>query len=628
VDAAVLTALEKTPADRFGTAAEFGQALGSAMFTRTTRSRPFAGALVRRPLLRDPRTWITVVAVGTAAVLLAMRVSSGRITETAGPIVATLVQPPGEEWRPSGSNISLSPDGRSLATVDFKAGPNGALVLRSMDSLGAVRLRGTEGASYPFWSPDGSALGFFADGQLKRLDLSSGAIRTLCTASNPGGGTWGINGDILYAPANRTSLHVVPAIGGDCRALELGGKSDPISGRPYFLMDGRHFIVNSDRAVWLGRLGEDSVTKLVDTYAGGEAVFAPPDYLLTKGQGPQGELFAQRIDVVGRRLIGIPDLVLDQITGPGGHTTVTASVSGALVAAGPGLKARRFLAFMTRGSGALDSLPLVLNAWNFRLSHDGRRVAMAGWGLWILDMERRVFSRATVELDTGRVVVGSPVWAPGDSLIAFSRGYRDPGFTLFDPRSEHASRWFEEPRPGRSSTLSDWAPDGQHLLLELGAGSDAPFSEIWLDDLQAKTIKPLISERGDVSDARFSPDGKLIAYRSNVDGEDQIYIRPFPGVGKAIRVSPNGGKLPRWRRDGRELFYVTSNRVIMAVSVRPDGRLGAPAPAISVLPPDAGAIRTFEPTPDGQRFAFILNGGENPGLTLVLNWRKLLNRKQ
>jgi WD40 repeat protein len=624
VEAAVLTALEKVPADRFASAAEFAKALGSPTFTRTNISRPFAAAVARRPLLRDPRTWITLAAVATAAVLLVMRVISGRASEAAGPTVATILQPANEIWRLSGSTIALSPDGRKLATLDYKADEKGVLVIRSMDSLGTVHLRGTEGARYPFWSPDGSALGFFADGQLKQFDLTSAGIRTLCAAPSPNGGSWGTNGDILYAPERRRGLHVVPAGGGKCRALNLKGTGEPVSDRPFFLADGRHFIVSSDRGVWVGSLDEDVVTKLVDTYEA-EAVFAPPDYLLTKPQG--GGLYAQRIDVARRRMIGTPEPLLDQVRNPGGRTAVSASASGTLVAAGPGDDQRQFLVFATRGSGAVDSLPVLQSAWTFRFSHDGRRLALAGWGLWMLDMERRVFSRAAVELDTGRIVVDYPAWAPGDTLVAFSRSYRDPGSTLFNPRSQHASRWFDNPNPDRSTRLNDWSPDGKHLLLELGPGSGAPYSEIWLRDVQAKTVRPLVSERGNVGDARFSPDKRWIAYRSDADGENQVYLRPFPGPGQTVRVSPNGGSVPRWRGDGRELFYSASGGVVMAVGVSPAGGLGTPAPAVSGIPL-AQVFQAFEPTPDGQRFAVIRSSGVKPELTLVLNWWKLLDRKR
>lgn len=246
----------------------------------------------------------------------------------------------------------------------------------------------------------------------------------------------------------------------------------------------------------------------------------------------------------------------------------------------------------------------------------------------MLDLERRVFSRMPAELDTGQVVMNNPAWSPGDSLLAIRREFRDPGFTLFDARSERASRWFDFPRQDRPANLNDWSPDGRQLLLEMGVGPDAPRSEVWLYDIPTKKAEPLIAERGDVGDGRFSPDGRWIAYRSDADGENQIYLRPFPEPGKAIRLSPKGGRLPRWRGDGRELSYAEPTGRIMAVEVRTAGIPGTPMPAIVGSAQGSRGFRSFEPTPDGQRFAFVFEAGTSRGLPLVLNWWKLLKGEQ
>ena len=609
VEGAILTALEKVPADRFATAAELAQAIGNPAFTRATPTRAMPAAFRGRvPVLRDTRTWVTVAALALALALLLARPRG--TADLIGPTVTTLL-PVGEKWHGNGNGLALSPDGRRLAIV--RAGRNAPILIRSLDSLGTTPLRGTDDGYYPFWSPDGTSLGFFAQNQLKIIELATGSVRTLCPAVDPRGGAWGKEGDILYAPARDLPLHRTVATGGPCTAMRQ------IRGRPYFFPDGRHFLLTTDRVALLGRLGEDSATKLTDLTAA-QAVLAPPSHLLMV---IEGELYAQAIDLAARRLTGTAVRVLDAIRRPGGSTVLTASESGTLVALGPGTSSERAIVLISRRSGAVERIPLEINAWMLRPSRDGKRLALGGWGLWIYDLTRRSLRRAPAELDTGRTVMGTPIWAPDDSVLVFRRAYRDFGYTLYDTRTEQPRRWFDDGRTPVLSTPSDWSPSGRHVLIETGVREQAPHTEIWLRDLQDSIPTRLIAERGDVGDARFSPNGRWIAYRSSAGGVQDIYLRPFPGPGPARQVSTAGGTTPRWRADGGELFYVAGG-TIMAAPVGPDGTPGRPVPALTGAPGPAIG-NDLEVLPDG-RFVALLTTETGEGFTLIQNWRALLRR--
>ncbi|HTI64439.1 MAG TPA: hypothetical protein VL524_13020 [Gemmatimonadaceae bacterium] len=265
----------------------------------------------------------------------------------------------------------------------------------------------------------------------------------------------------------------------------------------------------------------------------------------------------------------------------------------------------------------------------FRYSHDGRHLAIAGVGLWLLDTDRRVLTRVPIGSDSVHAVVVQPVWSPGDSALVFAFG---ASYWRFSLRLGTATRWFQPPTGRRGLSPDDWSPDGRWIVMGAQAGGAAAHSEIWAYDTSTNTWVTVVSEPANVGDARLSPDGRWIAYRSNIDGSDQIYLRPFMRPGNAVRVSPGAGTVPRWRGDGRELFYTDPTGLIMAVAIQADGTPGTPSLALPrAVRRYASVLGTtsfnFEPTPDGAGFAYRGPAGRSSGgLTLVLNWPQLLRR--
>jgi eukaryotic-like serine/threonine-protein kinase len=631
VAAALAQALEKLPADRFDSAQAFAGALGDPGY----RGAAPVGADTRAGSRRDWRTTVALPALALAvlaSVIGAAGAWSGRADRASGRageqlVMSSLMPPADERWLRRGDGIALSPDGRTLAVVVLPS-PEAAgyLALRPMDGLATQRLRGTEGARFPFWSPDGQSLGFFAQGQLKRLDISSGAVRSLCVVPGAFGGSWSSTGEIIYAPLINGSPWRVSADGGECTDMRLRLASLPVGGRPYFLGDGRHFILAGALRTTLGVLGEDTVSVL-STLRGGQSVLALPDVLIS----PTAEgVMAQRIDVAGRRLLGEPTRILDLAQTPNGYTTLTASATGSLVVAGPGESLRNLIAIGRRGSTVLDTVPIPATMWTLRASRRGDRLVLAGFGIALYDLATR--TTAIMPASPGGLTISGspPTWGPGDTTIVFTDLLRVSSTVLFGVRGE---TWNENWQPRlvseRFPVLADWSGDSRWLLYAVTPGPGAPHHEIWLRDAQDGTLAPLIVEARDVGSTRFSPDGRFISHVAMVNDESQVYIRQFPGPGPAIRVSAGEGSSPRWRGDARELFYTTTDRRVMAVPIAPDGTPGTVTVAFeNDLLRSASEFMAFDVLPDGQRMVFALGVGGSAGFTLIQNWPSLMTRRE
>jgi eukaryotic-like serine/threonine-protein kinase len=604
--------------------------------------------------------WLSGRTIGVTAVALLLVIVGGwflnpvvtdRITRAAlhagpsGPFVVSLVPPPGQTWAVGGSAFAVAPDGRSIAIVAQSAGGPDQLVLRGLDGSGDRTLSGTSSATSPFWSPDSRSLGFFARGELRVLDLESGSVRSLCPAPAHGGATWGARDVILYAP-RIDGLYRTSARGGPCERIVLRGAGQEARGRPTFLGDGRHYVLSTDDDTWLGRVDDDSLTYLRrNTLA--VSVAAAPDYLLFRTSADPARtmaainwtLEAQRIDVRGRRLVGEPIRLLDGIRNPGGRTAVSTSANGVLAAqtAGTGgLVAQgttggtgSLLVRVERSGAVRDSLVIDYNAWTTRYSRDGRRIAHGGWGLWLHDVERGINTRVAATPDTAPQTFFGPVWSPGDTLIAFTQRYQRSAIALFDTRTGEI-RELHAQHDQRRAAATDWSSDGRMLAFVLTRGASAPYSEAWVYDFETQQTRRLFDEAANVGEVVFSPDGRWFAYESDAGGDQQVYVRPLAGGATVVRVSGEGGRLPRWRADGTELYYAAPSGALMAVRVRSGEQLtlSSPAPILSVAPFGPSLYDMLDVSPDGQHFLFRLTTDRAAGITLIIDWWKLLDTQR
>jgi len=625
VDEAVATALQKLPADRFGSAAEFAHALSDPV--QSGRRRGVRAATGAHGTSRAILATLVVLAMlaGLAGGYVIRRVTGSSADN--GVVVSTLLAPVNEQWpvmNVGGGGFAMSPDGRRVALTTNPRDSVGSLVIRSLDAVATTALPGTRGATVPFWSPDGKSLGFFADHELKTIDIASGTVRTLCPASNGNGGAWNAHGVILFAPEDATVLHRVSATGGDCTALSLHGVLPGTDATVFFMPDGDHFVFSSDGQTWLGRLGDDSL-HLLRANSLSESVFAAPDYLIFFAA--PADIYAQRIDAHANKLVGEPHRIFAHVNSPYGYLAVSASQTGTLLAetGGPGAGTKEAkIILATRGSGKADSIAIHAPAWWFRLSHDGHRIALGGFSLSTMDMDRGVATVVATGSDSAVQTFGTPVWAPHDSMIAVANGYLHFVASVYDPRSGRARRLFDSPDPMREVDLMDWSPDGRQLAFALGSGGNGGHSEPWVYDVVAGTSRRLFTEAADVTQMRYSPDGRWLAYQSNVSGTDEIYLRALASPGTPVRVSTAGGRLPRWSGDGRELYYAAPNGAVLAVTVGAPGVPPSQPRTVDVSQPSGAGYVDMQPTPDGQRFMFTPAPTTDPGLTLIQNWWKLL----
>jgi serine/threonine-protein kinase len=628
----VMRLLEKNPADRPQTADALLRAMeGLADLV----AAPRASSPARRRT-RIGAALAMLAAAGLGAIAGA-KVASHRAGASAAAnrtMMATVVAPAGHELHPDGG-VAISPDGERLALVASDARGVTSVWVRAMDSLSATEVEGTEGGSGPFWSPDGASLGFFAGGQLRVADLRGGTRRTLCPAPRPGGGTWSSGGEIVYSPDLFSApLFRVKAAGGACTALTTlrpGGfeRHD----RPFAMPDGRRVLfirAGTEEAVLAVDLVDGHITEV--RRPGRDVEFAAPDWLLFR-DAPGGPLAAQQLDLRTLRPIGEPRLLLDHVTGF--RTVQSFAVGGrTLIASQPRGRARS-LVWVSRQSQVVDSIAAPTEpgfgsaygaAINAAISHDGRRIAFTAVGasMWIHDRDRDVATRVRGETLKGQVL--NATWGPGDSVIAYQTIVQGPlSLRLYHVNSGTSDSLFAVRR--RAVQGPDWSPDGSRIAFTLSAGDLAPNDEIWIYSFADRRARRAWEVSANTSVPRWSPDGLRMAYVSDETGAPEVYVREVSGRGAPVRASRAGGDVPRWRGDGRELYYRAPSGAIMVVGVTAGAPMALSSPRVVVAnAPFSRTARTLEVTPDGERFVGFARD-DPPVLTLMIDWMTRLARR-
>ena len=522
------------------------------------------------------------------------------------------------------AQLAISPDGQQIVVAPSVGGEQ-PLWLRPLASTSGRLLTGTEGARFPFWSPDGRSIGFFADGKLKRLDVNSQAIQILADAPVARGGAWQADGTILFAPNAAGPLFRVPATGGaPAVATHLeAGQNDHRA--PLILPDQRHVLYYARgtpqvRGVHVARLDGTETKRLLD--ADGAAVYTRSGHLLFPRQG---ELLAQSFDATRLALTGEAFQVADSVSvNPGiSLASLSASASGPIAYGTDSIRRTQF-AWFDRSGRRLETLgtPDQRSLANPSLSLDGSRIAFSrvvggNWDVWLIDLQGAV-SKFTSALSLDF----NPVWSPNGREIF----YQSNNSSIYS-RSVTEGTPEEPVLRGRTMIYpSDVSPDGSVLLYTRATGLS---TDLWYVPLGAeRTPHPFVQTAFLERDGQFSPDGKWVAFQSNDAGHFEIYLQPFPGPGDRIQVSAGGGQHVRWARNGSELFYIAADQRLTSVRVTSGANgklvLGTPLPLFRPEIDSSFMTRQqYVVSPDGERF--LINAATDaidpPSITIILNWK-------
>jgi serine/threonine protein kinase/Tol biopolymer transport system component len=628
LDRVVKTCLAKDPDDRFHTAhdvklqlqwiVEGGSAVG------------LAAPVVAKRKSRERLAWVLVPVVALAAAAATVFVIRMQ-TQPPRVVQSSLLPPEKSSFAFDSGPMALSPDGRRMAFVATSSGTS-MLRVRVLSGSSAQPLAGTEGASFPFWSPDSRFLGFFANGKLKKIEASGGPPQTLADASTGRGGTWNREGVILFAPTTRESIHRVSASGGESSPVtKLDVEASEFSHRwPVFLPDGRRFLylvqttlsvgAGKDNAIYSASL-DGGERKLV--FNANSNVVYTSEYLLFHREG---SLLARPFDPKALRFTeeGFPVAEDVQFFANTAHAAFSASDQGFLAyQAGSGAGLTQ-LTWLDRTGKSVGTVGAPGNLTGPQLSHDGRRVAISvmdsqGTGdLWIYDLERNTPTRLTFDPATDI----APLWSRDDTRIVFSTSRKSPG-DLYVKQSAGTAN--EEPLVVSSAfkSPSDWSPDGRVLLFGVNNARTRGGWDLWTYSTADRKATPFLQTPFNEIQGRFSPDGRWVAYVSNESGKDEVYVVPFPGPGGKWQISTTGGRAPSWTRGGKEIVYQSLADELMAAEVSTDPTLQAGIPralfkANIQRPPG----RQFSVMPDGERFLVNLRPGEQVSdpVTLVQNW--------
>jgi eukaryotic-like serine/threonine-protein kinase len=629
--------LEKSPDARFQSTRDLAFALEGV--SSSDIAVPTIPGLNRANIARAFRTSWGVGAAMVVAVLAVLAIVYSRLAVPA-PVITRLdvVTPATSE----AFSFALSPDGRQLAFV-ANAENGSRLWVRSLDQASARPLAGTEAAMYPFWAPDGRAIGFFADSKLKRIDLTGGAPQVLADAQLGRGGTWNANGVIVFAPTTDGPLMRVMANGGTPEVVTTLVSGQVSHRWPQFLPDGQRLIFlvtlgeQETHGVYVASLDDGKATRVL----AGEtaAAYAPPGYLLWVSQGV---LVAQAFDVTRAVVAGEPVAIAMGVGNDDGTFRSAFAVSdGGTLVHRAGTAARRQLVWIDREGtvigtiGSVDDNALAGAA----LAPDGQRVAVTrivqgNFDVWLMDVTRGVTSRFTFDSS----VELQPVWSPDGTRIVFN-ATRKAGSGLYERQSSGASD--EQPLllDRQVQWPFDWSQDGRFILYSVADANGQP--DLWVLPLEGKKPFPVAQTSFDETGGQFSPDGRWLAYASNESGRNEIYVRPFPEPGGKWQVSTAGGTQPRWQRDGSELFYVAPDNRLMAVTIRAGsiaGTIDAGAPVVlfATRLASGAAIGSAGNVPSAQysvaangRFLMNVDAGQpvTSPITVVLNWGAALTRK-
>lgn len=605
----------------------------SQTLQRSSDAKPVATPSVE-PWVPQPNpyaSWRAGLGLGVMLVALAAVTGGPRVPSARAGVERTI------RWAlapPSGmvvESLVVSPDAERVAFSARGSGP-ADLWVQQLDSTAAEKLPGTAGAAFPFWSPDGQHVGFFAGGRLKVVVLATREIRDLAGAPNGLGGTWNEKGDIVFAPDRDAGLMRMSVVHGGVvpvTTVEPNFRSGHVW--PEFLPDGRHLLytnndTRSDRyGIYLLDLQTARTKRLVAafsraSYAGGALLYV------------KGSLMAHFFDLAAFELRGEPIAVADRVLQWGDlayHADFSASRDGVIVARSAEDE-RNKLVWVDRETGnVMGEIVRAGYSSNPTLSPDGKLLAVTTHEtepdrdrIWLFDVASgvgRSFTEGKIDF--------APIWSPSSKALVFS-SVRDRRIGFYE-RSLHGGGDVARPRPPICQTLESSTRDGSLLTCRAMTASTKSDVFVWRPGGDEPPVAALNGPANE-GHSRLSPDGRFLAYASDESGRFEVYVRSFPENTGTWRASAAGGADPQWSRDGRELFFIAADRQLMVarVSTHPTIRTGPARPlfdtGLEMLWQDTR--NHFDVTPDGRRFVVLVPESDRrrAPFTVILNWHHRL----
>ena len=537
----------------------------------------------------------------------------------------------------AGPALAISPDGTRLAYVGVHEG-NRQLYLRELDESLARPIPGTEGAVAPFFSRDGTWLGFFSGRQIKKVPLAGGASVSIARINSGRGASWGDDDTIVVAPDYNVGLSSVSSIGG---IGGEGGELDPLTTAFREARENSHrlpFVLPGSRAVLFTMGSADILSyseariEVVERDTGERSTLieggTSPHFVATGHlvYAREGDLYGVLFDLERLEIRGTSVKVLEGVrtAATNGVAPFAVSDNGTLayIPGGETLAERKVV--MVDRAGNAQSLPVEPGPFtNPRLSPDGSQLILTSQHalhqLWVYDLARNILTR----FSTTGWEHNAGIWSPDGETIIFNSSEKGPMNLYRQPRDQ--SRDAEHLVPSEYRQMpGSWARSGAVMAFE--ESHPETRSDIWTLSLDSDAEPvPFQQTEADETLPAFSPDGRWIAYQSDISGRYEVYLMAFPGRGGRYQVSAEGGTNPRWNPNGAELFYRHEGRV-MAVDVATtrEPQLGRPRVLF-----DGRYLPSYDVAPDGDRFVMIQVEEEEPPteIRIVLNWFDELEQK-
>jgi len=627
--------LEKKPDRRFQSTADLGFALESLAAPTSSSGSNLTAAVSAIGPEKERSPWLNRIPWAIALLLLAgLAVVATMYVLQSAPdkrIVKFAVSVPASST--AISNPVISPDGRTIVYVATVEGET-SLFTRSLDSMTEQRLAGTEGAWSPFWSPDSRYIGFFTAGKLRKADTAGGPVQNLCDSSIGTGGSWNRDDVILFGEKQK-GIKRVSASGGEATLLLPldSSRKETEVWHPAFLPDGSHFFfyiwyasTNSGEIFVVSLDGDERKPVLKND---SNVAYVEPGYLLF---ARESTLMAQRFSTSRLELVGDPFPVAEDLAFDGNedYSNFSLSENGTMVSLKGGARQRQ-LTWVDREGKEISKVGQPGAYVNVVLSPDGKKAAVqrrvdGNSDIWVYDLERGLPVRFTFSA-SGE---DDPAWSPDGSVILFTSD-RDGGIRRIYRKPAGGAE--KEELVSDAAQVNDdgidWSRDGKNVIYD--STNEKGGLDIWVLPMTGDSKPyPLLQSEFAETLARFSPDSRYFAYVSSESGKPEVYVQSFPPSGGKWQVSTGGGGQPHWRRDGKELFYISADKRLMAVPVKLDGTFesGQPTPLFLTLVSSYLSPDRYDVSADGQRFLMNSPFEETSGspINVILNWTSTLKK--